>query len=351
MPSDGLCSIDNCEDVTRSLPILTAQKPNNEIVEKQENKDYSFYSFLPIKNSKLAAYYQDHKARVWFPSEIRFDANERMEWDNLETPIRDYLKSILFFFAQMDGIVNENLIDNFKAKTRHIKEAGWFYAVQEFMEVIHNETYSMTIDHFIRDEEEKKKGFNAIENYPAIKRIADEAFRWMSEDVPLLEQIVAFVCIEGILFSSAFASIYYIKRLNILKALCKANEFIAKDESLHAMFGIELYHHLISTGEQIPLTKNRIHEIVKSFTKVGEEFTREYLKLDYIQLSTEDMVQYIETTADTIVDMFGYEKIYNVPNPFDWMVVISLPNKSNFFETEVTEYKVNTVSEVVFDFD
>lgn len=330
---------------------VTANNTQMNVKEKTEERDYTLYSFLPVKNMKLAEYYQEHKSRIWYPSEIHFDANERVQWDNLEAPVRDYLKSVLFFFAQLDGIVIENLVDNFKGKTRHIKEAGWFYAVQEFMEVIHNETYSLTIDHFIRDEEEKQRGFNAIGNYPAIRRIADEAFRWMREEVPLLEQIVAFVCLEGILFSSAFASIYYIKRLNILKSLCKANEFIAKDESLHASFGVALYHHLVQTGECEALSQNRVHEIIKCFTEVGENFTREYLKLDYIQLNTDDMIQYIQTTADTIIDMFGYDKVYLVDNPFDWMAVISLPNKTNFFESEVTEYKISTKAEIVYDFD
>lgn len=317
---------------------------------REDERDYTVYSFLPVQNKNLAFYYQEHKARVWFPSEIHFDVNERIEWDAMSESFQEYIKSVLFFFAQMDGIVNENLINNFKNKTRHIKEAGWFYAVQEMMEVIHNETYSLTIDHFIRDEEEKQKGFNAIMHYKAIKDIADEAFRWMNTEVPLLEQIVAFVCIEGILFSSAFASIYYVKRLNILKSLCKANEFIAKDESLHTSFGIELYHHLVRTGEYEALSQQKIEEIVTCFTKLGESFTREYLKLDYIQLNTDDMIKYINTTADSITTFLGYEKIYNVQNPFNWMVVISMPNKSNFFETDVTEYKIPEEQELDFNF-
>jgi ribonucleoside-diphosphate reductase subunit M2 len=322
-----------------------------------EEIDFSKLSFFPITYPILEKYYQKQKNVFWTPQEIDYQS-DRENWNKLEAAPKAYIKFILLFFAQADGLINENLIDNFKKETSCYKEAKYFYAAQEFMEVIHNETYSMLIEAFIRDPEEKKLAFNAIQNYPIIRKIADWVMKWMKSDRPLHERVIAFACVEGIMFSSSFAAIYWIKRKNILKGLCKANEFIARDEAIHTEFAIALYHILTDTeklhhkhGDIIyqPLDTSTVHQIISSATEVAIEFTKEAMKVDMVGLLICDMVSYVKCTADQLSTSLGYEKIYSVENPFDWMTVISLPNKSNFFETKVSEYGKQSTSN--FDFD
>lgn len=313
-------------------------------------RDFSKYSFFPVNHEVLIKYYQRQKSVFWTAQEIDY-RGDREDWDNLDKNTREFLKFPLFFFAQIDGIITEG-IDIFKADTSDIKECKAFYAAQEFIEVGHNETYSMLIETFIRDPEEKAKAFNAIENYPIIKKIAVWMVDWMDQNIPLVERIIAFACVEGILFSSAFASIYWIKRKNVLKGLCKANEFIARDEALHAEFAVALYHVLTGiTKKYNLLPKKKVHDIIKSAVGMAEEFTRQALKVDLVGMNADDMIRYIKCTADRLSDSLGYGNIYNVKNPFDWMVVIGLPNKSNFFETVPTEYGRQTESSFKFDLD
>ena len=313
---------------------------------------YSKYSHFPVKHPKLEEYYQRHKASTWTPQEIDF-AEDRIDWEeNLEPGPKRFIKFILCFFAQADGIVNENLADNFIKETSILKEAGKFYKWQAAMEQVHNETYSLLIEAFFRDYEEKKKAFNAIHHYPSIKKIAQWIFKWMDTKRPLAERIIAFACVEGIFFSSAFAAIYWIKKRNILKGLCKANEWIARDEALHTEFAIALYHIMTGVENLFPvLGEEKVHEIIRSATVAAEEFTRNALRVDMIGMNADDMIKYIQCTADTLTVSLGHKKIYSVDNPFDWMAVIGLPNKSNFFETKVTEYSRHTANNFKFDLE
>lgn len=314
-----------------------------------EREDFSRFSYFPVEHPSLERFYQIQKSMFWVAQDIPY-ASDRADWERLDRPTKKYIKFIIFFFAQFDGIVIENLIEYFKKETSFLKDAKNFYTAQEFMEVIHNETYGNLIVTYITDEHKRAKAFNAIMHYPSIAKIADWVMRWMKSDAPLLERVVAFACLEGIFFSSAFASIYWIKRRNILKALCKANEFIARDEALHTEFAVELYKVLASSGKHTSLENSRIHEIISDSVDVIEEFTRSALRVDLIDMNADDMVEYIKCTADSLSTAFGSGKIYKAKNPFDWMAVLGLSNKSNFFETTVSEYGTQSVSDFTWDF-
>lgn len=301
-----------------------------------ENK----YSFLPIRYEGLEHFYQTQKNVFWTPAEIDF-SNDRNDWDRLDDSTKIYIKFLLFLFAQLDGIVNENLVNNFKKETSEFcKEIGFFYAIQEAVEVIHNETYSIMIKTFIRDLKEQNEGLNSIEHYPEIKKIAEWAFEWMKPEKPLGERIIAFMCIEGIIFSSAFAGIYWLKRIfpGKLNGLIKANEWIARDEGTHVGFGLEMFKTALKQGWIKSISQNRVKSIIKSAVEVTEHFTRNAMKVHLVGLTADSMVQYVYSVADYWCNKLIHKKIYNVENPFDWMLTISLVNKSNFFEVKVTEY-------------
>lgn len=313
-------------------------------------KDFSKYSFLPIQWPQLIKYYHDQKNVFWVPSEIDH-SNDRTSWDQLDYGTTHYTKRLLCLFAQFDGIVNENLSENFVEETSFCKECSAFYSMQGAIEWIHNETYSNLIKAFIRDPEEQLKSLNSIQNDPVIKKISDWAFKYMDTNIPILERVVAFCCIEGIIFSSAFAGIYWLKRKNVLPGLCKANEWIARDEAIHTQFGVALYHHMTTIWKRHDcLTESKIHEIICSAVNVTEEFTRSAMSCELVGLSADDMVTYVKATGDTLSSSLGYNNIFNVENRLKWMVIISLPNKTNFFESKVTEYAREKESED-FNFD
>lgn len=203
--------------------------------------DTSNLAFYPIVHPTLHKLYEQMKSTMWVAQEIPY-LQDKKDLDALDNDTKNFIKMNLCFFSQVDGIVINNLMDNFKREFPHVKEASWFFAYQAAIEVTHSETYSMLLDTFISDPVEKKKGLNAIKHYPCIENIAKWMWRWMDDCIPLPERVIAFVCVEGILFSSSFASIYWIKRKGILNGLCKANEFISRDEGLHTTFGIALYH-------------------------------------------------------------------------------------------------------------
>ncbi|HMP27990.1 MAG TPA: ribonucleotide-diphosphate reductase subunit beta [Saprospiraceae bacterium] len=314
--------------------------------------DLTRFAFFPINNPLIIEYYHQQKNLFWVPSEIDY-SNDRTSWDQLDTDTQDYTKFLLFLFAQLDGIVNENLAKNFIEETSFAKECSNFYTMQAAIETIHNETYSNLIKAFIRDPEEQLRGLNSIANYPTIKKIAEWAFDYMDPSRNLLERVVAFCCIEGIIFSSAFAGIYWLKRRNVLPGLCKANEWIARDEAIHTRFGVALYHHMAFIWQKMsPLSQETIHNIIRSAVDVTSEFTRTSMNCELVGLDAEDMITYVEATADSLSKSLGYNAIYKSKNRLDWMVVIALPNKSNFFETKVSEYaREDGDGEFVFDLD
>lgn len=302
-------------------------------------RDFTNLAFLPIRNPILESYYQKQKRVFWIAQEIDY-TNDRSHWDRTTDSVRHYVGFLVKLFAQLDGIVNENLTENFKRETSvYAKECAMFYAIQEAMEWGHNETYSLLIKTFFRDPEEQAKSLNSIKNYPSIRKIADWSFSWMDASRPLLERVIAFTCIEGVIFSSAFAGIYWVKRMNILHGLTKANEFIARDEAIHTEFGVALYHHLTDIWRAFaPLPEYRVHEIIRSAVETTEIFTRDAMNVHLVGLNADDMVEYVKTTANALCKSLGYASLYKAQNPFDWMAIISLPNKTNFFESYVSEY-------------
>lgn len=311
------------------------------------------FAFLPIENPGLDKYYQEQKNLMWTVKDIDF-ANDRFQWDRLDDDTKHYIKFLLSLFAQLDGLVNENLVRNFKVETSEFsKDCAKFYAYQEAIEWTHNETYSFLIKTFIRETAEQNRCLNSIESFPAIRKIAEWSVVWMDPALPLLKRIIAFACIEGVIFSSAFAGIYWIKRKNVLHGLTKANEWIARDEAIHTRFAIALYHHITKVWKkQAALEQSEVHALIRSAVDVTEEFTRTAMNTDLVGLNADDMVKYVKRTADVLAGSLGYDQIYGVESPFEWMAVISLPNKSNFFETKVSEYsKEADGGEFVFNLD
>lgn len=290
---------------------------------------------------------------MWTLSDLDF-ATDRADWYRLDENTKEYIKFLLALFAQLDGIVNENLVKNFKEETRELaKECGYFYAYQEAIECTHNETYSNIIKSFVGDPVQQQQCLNSIKHFPAIRKIAEWSAEYMDRTVfSLLERMVAFACVEGIIFSSAFAGIYWIKRKNILHGLTQANEWIARDEGLHTRFAIALYHHMVRIWKtHPPLSIERVHTIIQSAVNVTADFTRTAMRTDLVGLNADDMVKYVQRTADVLCDSLGYDMIYNVQSPFDWMAIISLPNKTNFFESKVSEYAKEATTEEGFVFD
>lgn len=313
----------------------------------------SDYAFLPIKHPRLLEYYEKQRDVFWTPSEIKY-AGDRADFERLDADTRSFITFILAFFSQADGIINENLIDRFQSDTRMYKEAGFFYTIQAAIETIHNETYSLLAQSMLGDGAELTRVLDGIHTFPEVGKIADWMFKWMKVDggdvddpTLLRNRVIAFACIEGIVFSSAFAAIYWIKKRNILQGLCKANEFIARDEAIHTKFAVALYHQL-TTDKFAPLAPDSIKRIISSAVDLAEQFIRGALRVDLIGLTSDDMVAYIKCTANSLCFSLCGEKIYDVVNPFVWMAVIAIPNKSNFFETQVTEYARDSAS-FVFD--
>jgi len=304
-----------------------------------EDENYERFAFLPIQFPGLIKYYNTLRDLTWSPQEIDY-RSDRNDWEfRLDDNTKSYVKFILFLFAQLDGLINANLVERFKKDTSKYKECSAYYSAQEYNETIHNETYSLLIQTLIIDPEEQKKGLNAIAHYPEIRKIAEWGLKWMKSERPLLERLVAFACIEGIIFSSAFAGLYWIKRMKVLNGVTKANEWIARDEAIHTEFPIALYHTLVDvTKEEKPLDQQTVYEIVGSAVDVASEFTRRAMHLELVGLNADEMVQYIQCTADRLISSIGLPPKYKAENPFDWMLIIGLPNKTNFFESKVSEY-------------
>jgi ribonucleoside-diphosphate reductase subunit M2 len=314
--------------------------------------DLTRYAYFPIENPELEKLFIEQRSLMWVPDDIDF-STDRASWYKLDDDTKNYIKFLLALFAQLDGIVNENLVRNFKEETRALaKECGLFYAYQEAIECTHNETYSKLIKSFVGDAVEQKKCLNSINSFPAIRKIAEWSATYMHRKFSLLERIIAFACIEGIIFSSAFAGIYWIKRRNILHGLTQANSWIARDEGLHTRFAVTLYHHIVDVWKIFPpLDAKSAHTIIRSAVDVTEEFTRTAMNVDLVGLNADDMVAYVQRTSDVLSTSLGYGNIYNVESPFDWMAIITLPNKTNFFESKVSEYAKENRQEEGFVFD
>lgn len=298
----------------------------------QVQNDADRYVLFPIKYPKIWQKYKEHEAAFWTAEEI--DLSEDMKvWDTLNSGEQHFIKTVLAFFAASDGIVLENIGVNFIEQIQ-IPEARCFYGFQMAMENIHSETYSLLIDTYIQDANEKRTLFRAVETSPAIKKKAEWAKQYIaSSDLPTV--LLAFICIEGIFFSGSFCALFWIKKRGIaLKGLTFSNELISRDEGLHVDFGCLLYS-MLTVGR---LSEETVHTMIKNAVEIEEFFISEALPVSLIGMNSQLMLQYIQFVADRICVSLHYNKIYNVENPFEWMVLISLDGKTNFFEKRVADY-------------
>jgi ribonucleoside-diphosphate reductase beta chain len=277
------------------------------------------------------------EASFWTAEEIDLH-QDLTDWNNkLSDDERYFIKHILAFFAASDGIVNENLAENFVNEVQYA-EAKFFYGFQIMMENIHSETYSLLIDTYVKDEAEKAELFNALEVFPAIRKKADWALKWIDSD-SFAERLIAFAAVEGIFFSGAFCSIYWLKKRGLMPGLTFSNELISRDEGVHCDFAVHLHnHHLIN---KVP--KDRIKEIIVDALDIEREFVTESLPVSLIGMNAALMTQYLEFVADRLLVELGCERVYGSANPFDFMDMISLQGKTNFFEKRVAEYQKSGV--------
>jgi ribonucleoside-diphosphate reductase subunit M2 len=294
--------------------------------------DENRFVMFPIKYEDIWSMYQKQVDCFWRPEEIDL-SKDLSHWDALDKDERYFISMILAFFAASDGIVLENLAQRFMSDVQ-VSEARAFYGFQIAMENIHSNTYSNLIETYIKDKDEKSKLFNAISNYPCIKKKSDWAQKWIHDNrSSFATRLVAFACVEGIFFSGAFCSIFWLKKRGLMPGLTFSNELISRDEALHCEFAILLYSKLIKK-----MDKNRIHDIIKEAVEIEIEFICEALPCRLIGMNSQLMTQYIKFVADRLSVQLGYKKIYNVTNPFDFMELISLENKCNFFERQNDAY-------------
>lgn len=296
--------------------------------------DDNRFVMFPIKHNDVWEMYKKQVDCFWRAEEIDL-SKDLANWESLNADEKHFVSMILAFFAASDGIVLENLASRFMNEVQ-VSEARAFYGFQIAMENIHSESYSLLIETYIKDKEEKHKLFNAIEHFPCIKKKSDWAQKWIHDNrSSFATRLVAFACVEGIFFSGAFCSIYWLKKRGLMPGLTFSNELISRDEALHCEFAILLYSKLIKK-----MDKTRIHEIIKEAVDIETEFICEALPCRLIGMNSEMMTQYIQFVADRLCVQLGYKKIYNVSNPFDWMELISLEGKTNFFERKVGEYSL-----------
>tara|TARA_Y100000389_G_scaffold200559_1_gene241247 strand:+ start:1992 stop:2972 length:981 start_codon:yes stop_codon:yes gene_type:complete len=305
-------------------------KTNMEMILSEEEKRYVIF---PIKHDEVWKMYKKAEANFWTAEEIDLskdlnDFNDKMNEDE-----KYFVENVLAFFAASDGIVNENLGERFYNEVK-IQEAKFFYGFQIAVENIHSETYSLLIDTYVKDIHKKHKLLNAIETIPSVKKKADWALKWIeNKDATFGTRVIAFAAVEGIFFSGSFCSIFWLKKRGLMPGLCHSNELISRDEGLHTEFAVLVYSMLVDKP-----SKETVVNIIKEAVELEKEFITESLPCALIGMNQTLMKQYIEYVSDRLLLMLGLEKIYNVENPFDWMELISVQGKTNFFEKRVGEY-------------
>jgi ribonucleoside-diphosphate reductase beta chain len=297
----------------------------------QENTNR--FVLFPIQHNDIWSFYKKAEASFWTAEEIDL-STDIIDWDNkLSDDERHFIKHVLAFFAASDGIVNENLAQNFLSEVQYT-EAKFFYGFQLAAENIHSETYSLLIDTYIKNTAEKNHLFNAIETLDCVKKKAEWALRWIDKG-SFAERLVAFAAVEGIFFSGSFCSIFWLKKRGLMPGLAFSNELISRDEGLHCDFACLLYSkHLVDK-----LPKNKVKEIIIDAVEIEKEFVTDALPVKLIGMNSDLMGQYIEFVADRLLVELGNDRVYNTPNPFDFMEMISLQGKANFFEKRVGEYQ------------
>ena len=316
---------------------MSTQPNDSTAVEPILSENPGRFVLFPIVHDDIWAYYKKAEASFWTAEEIDLEP-DLVDWaQKLNDDERHFIKHVLAFFAASDGIVNENLAENFVAEVQYT-EAKFFYGFQIMMENIHSETYSLLIDTYIKDSEEKAGLFNAIETLDCVKKKADWALRWI-DNGSFAERLVAFAAVEGIFFSGSFCSIFWLKKRGLMPGLSFSNELISRDEGLHCDFACLLYNdHVINK-----LSKEQINEIICDAVVMEKEFVTDSLPVKLIGMNADLMGQYIEFVADRLLVELGNEKVYNATNPFDFMEMISLQGKTNFFEKRVAEYQKSGV--------
>ena len=311
-------------DKSRSSSQL-AEEP---LFQSQPNR----YVILPIEHHDIWDMYKKQVASFWTVEEVDL-SRDMKDWDSLTDNEKYFIKHILAFFAASDGIVDENLIERFMNDIQ-ITEVRCFYGFQVAMENIHGEMYSLMIDTYVKDISEKDRLFRAIETIPCVKKKADWAIKWIQDkNSSYAKRLVAFACIEGIFFSGSFCAIFWLKKRNLMPGLTLSNEFISRDEGLHTDFAVLLYSKIVNR-----LSQSEIHQLIKEAVSIEKEFITDSIPCAMIGMNAILMSQYIEFVADRLVAQLGYDKIYNTPNPFDFMEMISIEGKTNFFEDRVSSY-------------
>ena len=316
-------------------------------IEPLLREDDNRYVLFPIEHTDIYDMYKKQLDCFWRIDEVDLSKDLQL-WETLNKDEKYFVSMILAFFAASDGIVLENLGTRFMSEVQ-VSEARAFYAFQIAMETIHSEMYSLLIDTYIKDREEKSKLFNALNEFPCIKKKGDWAIKWIQDKRSgFASRLVAFACVEGIFFSGAFCAIYWLKNRGLMPGLTFSNELISRDEALHTEFAILLYSKLMKK-----LDKKRVIDIVKEAVDIEKEFIVSALPCKLVGMNGDLMSQYIEFVADRLVVQLGYDKIYNSNNPFPFMEMISMEGKTNFFEKRVGEYalanKVKEEDKDIFD--
>jgi len=360
-----LTSIENISNKENAGAVKAVTKELKDITvgDKPPVKDFSDeplladnpnrFVILPIQYDDIWRMYKQAQASFWTAEEVDLEKDLKDWNEKLKDDERYFISHVLAFFAASDGIVNENLVERFMQEVQ-IPEARCFYGFQIAIENIHSEMYSLLIDTYIKDRNERTRLFNAIENFPAIKKKADWALRWInSKNATYAERIVAFASVEGIFFSGSFASIFWLKKRGLMPGLSFSNELISRDEGLHTDFACLMFRHLVNKP-----TKQRILDIVTDAVEIECEFLTEALPVKLIGMNCDLMVEYIKFVADRLLLELECDKFYNTTNPFDFMENISLEGKTNFFEKKVGEYqkaagamKGNNAEEALFTTD
>lgn len=301
------------EKVLQNEPLLTTNKNR--------------FVLFPIEHDDIWQMYKKAEASFWTAEEI--DLNQDLvDWAKLNEGEKHFVSHILAFFAASDGIVNENLAQSFLEKVQYA-EAKCFYGYQIMMENIHSETYSLLIETYIKNPQEKDKLFNALETIPCVAKKADWAMRWI-DNGSFVERLLAFACVEGIFFSGSFCSIFWLKKRGLMPGLSFSNELISRDEGLHRDFACMIYNNHIKNK----LPEESVYAMITDAVKIEQEFVMDALPVDLIGMNSKLMAQYIEFVADHLLEALNLKKIYNATNPFDFMELISLQGKTNFFEKE-----------------
>jgi ribonucleoside-diphosphate reductase beta chain len=298
------------------------------------------FVIFPIQYNDIWEYYKQHQAAFWTAEEVDL-SNDIRDWENLSENEQYFIKNILSFFAASDGIVNENLAENFIKEVQY-PEAKFFYGFQIMMENIHSLMYSLLIDTYVSSPDEKDECFNAIDRLPAVQKKANWALNWI-KNASFQERLVAFAAVEGIFFSGSFCSIFWLKSRGIMQGLCNANALIFKDENLHCDFAI----HLLNNHVEDKPSEKRIKEILLSALEIEKEFITESLPVSLIGMNSNLMKQYLEFVVDGLLVKLGCKKEFNVEQPFKFMEQIAVETKGNFFESRTVEYQKAKLNETI----